>query len=145
MTLKRPGSRKSALGASFSDAFIFIVAGGPRAPSEARRQLDEQLEGRIPAALIETARLLVSELVTNCVQHGGATARHSIEVSGSLLRRTLWLEVASDGPAFRHSPTRPDDMSAGGRGLYLVDSLSETWGIATESGRAAVWLELARD
>ena len=144
MTVRRFGARKQdRLDASFSDAFIFTVRGGPTAPGEARAQLEDRLDGRFPADLTETAKLLVSELVTNCVLHGGATADHSIEVSGCLQTRTLRLEVASDGPLFDHSPTRPDDLTAGGRGLYLVDALSETWGIGADAGRPSVWLELA--
>jgi anti-sigma regulatory factor (Ser/Thr protein kinase) len=138
-------TRQRRFGASFSDAFIFSVTGAATAPGEARHEFSDRLDGRLQPDTMETARLLVSELVTNCVRHGDAGRGGAIEVSGALLERTLRIEVAGRGPEFEHTPTRPDPSTVGGRGLFLVEALSTSWGIAASEDRTTVWCEIPRD
>ena len=128
--------------AALDDAFLFSVAGGPTAPGEARRALSAQLDGRASGTALETARLLLSELVTNCVLHAGAGPGRSIEISGAAHERSLRVEVSCAGPAFEHSPAHPEPANPGGRGLYLVEALSEKWGINGLGDRTGVWFQV---
>ncbi|MEV0667508.1 ATP-binding protein [Actinomadura luteofluorescens] len=85
--------------------------------------------------LAETARLLVSELVTNALVHGAGS------VGLRLIRgRTLLCEVHDDGadlPHLRH--TEATDES--GRGLQLVGHLAARWGTHRTAGGKVVWFE----
>jgi serine phosphatase RsbU (regulator of sigma subunit)/anti-sigma regulatory factor (Ser/Thr protein kinase) len=100
---------------------------------------------RIDDSLLETVRLLVTELITNSVRHGepGDTpVKVSVTVSqGSSVR----VEVSDGGPGFepRPQPDRPLETPSGW-GLYLVDRLADRWGVDT-SGGSAVWFELGSD
>ena len=93
---------------------------------------------------MEIAQLLLSELITNCVQHGAAGRPEVwINVRASLFPHALCVEVSDGGPTFRHEPDPPSTDLAAGRGLWLVAELSSRWGIS-DRGPARVWFELAR-
>lgn len=76
----------------------------------------------------ETAVLIVSELVTNAVVHSGSrVVSCALQLGGGLLR----VEVTDQGtgqtsPAVRHAAA--DELS--GRGLLLVSTVSEAWGVS---------------
>ncbi len=104
--------------------------------------------------VVEDAELLVSELVTNSLRHGGLSATQGIEVCLRASPQTVMVEVADRGRGFGgHRPrpeAKPIDFSRDGRavekdgpywGLFLVDQLAWRWGIA-EQGEVRVWFEL---
>ena len=86
----------------------------------------------------EDVVLLVSEVVTNAIRHGqGSTVRLTARVRGN----TCHVEVVDDGSGFE-PPSGPRDPAApGGRGLRIVDSLSDDWGVY-EGNSTHVWFEL---
>lgn len=114
-----------------------------RAPALARRVLVSGLGGTIDPGLIETGRLLVSELVTNSVRHGGIAPPQQVGLhvrAGGSLR----VEVSDDGLGYRRPPARVDND--GGFGLVLLAELADRWGV--EPGPpTCFWFELdpARD
>src|SRR5215211_1066250 len=61
---------------SAPDTIDVRLSGGPEAPSRARRAL-QRLRGDLDPPLMETMRLLVTELVSNSVKHASADARDS--------------------------------------------------------------------
>jgi hypothetical protein len=75
--------------------------------------------------------LVVNELVTNAVCHGGG--RPVVRIAGA--RDQLRVEVVDDSAA------RPEPRH-GGWGLQLVVRLSESWGVTERAGQKAVWCEL---
>jgi anti-sigma regulatory factor (Ser/Thr protein kinase) len=87
---------------------------------------------------LDTARLLVSELVTNAVIHG----RGRITVRARLSEDRLFVEVIDEGsglePAVRKRSL--ENPRAGGKGLAIVDAASSRWGI--HNGTTHVWFEL---
>ena len=87
---------------------------------------------------LQTAQLLVSELVTNAVRYG--TGPLDLEVIDEDDRFRV---NVSDGSAL--APVRqPMSLWAeGGRGLMLVEALSSTWGVTQHPGEGkSVWFEL---
>jgi anti-sigma regulatory factor (Ser/Thr protein kinase) len=99
----------------------------------------------VPAAVVDTARLVVSELVTNAVLHSGAP-----DVTVLLAHRGdgLSIEVADRGQwCHRSAPRRaPEDEDAAcGRGLELVKGVSAWWrAVLTPAGsRIAAYLPFA--
>lgn len=119
----------------------FTVIGGPDAPTEARHTAAARLDGAVAAETVDSALLLVTELVTNCVRHGGAHDGRPIEVSASVERSLLRVDVACAGQPFDHTPVRPVPGRRGGLGLYLVERLATRWGI-TDGPPPSVWFEL---
>lgn len=124
--------------------FAFPLVASPRAPSQARRLVGARLEGAVADTALETARLLVSELTTNCTQHGDDAYGGMIELNGTLLPEHVHVEVWGRGPRFEAAVRHPDDHEEGGRGLLLVDALSTRWGVDHHRGETCVWFEIAR-
>ncbi len=90
--------------------------------------------------LADTAVLLVSELVTNAVQHVGPDATVTVlrlEYEGGWLR----IEV-HDGSPHGPEPRIPDWLDESGFGLLLVDALAAKWGVRQTTQGKAVWAEL---
>jgi anti-sigma regulatory factor (Ser/Thr protein kinase) len=107
-----------------------------------------QLAGRI-----DSAELIVSELVTNAVKETGITdpaptweavkAHHVIGVQLRLVEHGLYVEVWDSGKGV---PTIAEhgDEAEGGRGLFLVECVSEKWGVQRPAaGGKVVWAELS--
>ena len=113
----------------------------PESAATARRLLDE-LDGRIDADKLETARLLVTEVVTNAVRHvkrdGPINLR--VDVRDDALR----VEVLDPGQGFVPRRRGPDAPLDGQWGLHFLEILSDRWGIESND-RTRVWFELARD
>lgn len=104
-----------------------------RARHEAMRRCREL--GRTD--LCDDAALVVGELVTNAVLHGGGCTGVGLEPTGDGIR----IEVRD---ASRLPPLlgRPTEGSLTGRGLRLVDSVSARWGADAERSGKVVWAEL---
>jgi anti-sigma regulatory factor (Ser/Thr protein kinase) len=94
----------------------------------------------VPDDLIDTARLLTSELVTNAVIHGqGRDGRFLVEVRS--FGCCLGVDVADTSaraPILR-TPARDSEM---GRGLMLVAELADSWGYYYDGARKHVWVHL---
>ncbi|WP_367658041.1 ATP-binding protein [Streptomyces sp. TG1A-8] len=108
----------------------------PREVARARRSVREQLERWGLPEAVENARLLVSEVVTNAVRHGGG---HHIGLR--LIRAdALLFEVTDDEPALPALlGTGPYDEA--GRGLRVVTRLAREWGATTTGHHKTVWFE----
>jgi anti-sigma regulatory factor (Ser/Thr protein kinase) len=109
------------------------------APKRAREFLDESLCEQHDARPDDSARLLVSELVTNAVQHGAPPIDIAVRCVGSA---TLEISV-SDGSTVPPAPRQAAVHDEGGRGMALVDLISDSWGVADrgEAGKV-VWFTL---
>ena len=87
--------------------------------------------------IVEAAELMASELATNCVRH----ARSDFELAIHLSRDEIRVEVSDHGrgqPVLR-SPT-PQEQS--GRGLRIVQELSDAWGTTPSPNGKLVWFTL---
>jgi len=91
-------------------------------------------------ALLDDALLLISELVTNSVRHGGAPIVLGIECDGAAIRVSV-----RDGSADLPRPRQASDLDENGRGLTLVEELTDRWGVERiddEHGPGkAVWFD----
>jgi anti-sigma regulatory factor (Ser/Thr protein kinase) len=110
------------------------------AAAEARRAL-EGFKDHLPPEKLEDVRLLVSELVTNSVLHAGISPDEAITVTVTVPTGSRG-EVRDRGPGFE-SPRQPAPKPdlAGGWGLYIVDKVSDRWGVAP-TGSKSVWFEI---
>jgi len=90
--------------------------------------------------LTDTVTLLVSELVTNAVIHAGS----DVEVVVRLTSTAARIEVTdTSADSIRPRDAASDEDS--GRGLALVGSLAERWGVRQASGGGkTIWFEVSR-
>jgi anti-sigma regulatory factor (Ser/Thr protein kinase) len=119
----------------------FELAGGPYAVTAARLALAD-LESHLDASVAFDVRLLVSELVTNSVQHASVAAEDSILLVVSLGDEAVRVTVSDDGPGFEPPASPPPDDADAGWGLFLVEQLADSWGVG-EAGKG-VWFEIRR-
>ncbi|HEX4813510.1 MAG TPA: ATP-binding protein [Nonomuraea sp.] len=86
---------------------------------------------------VDIAELLVSELVGNAVEYSRGRIRLSLAIRGGTLR----VEVEDGNPEMPHL-RHADVYDEAGRGLFLVDALSQRWGGGSTPRGKAVWFEL---
>jgi anti-sigma regulatory factor (Ser/Thr protein kinase) len=114
-----------------------------QAPAAARTVVGRCLSARFPATLVENARLLVSELVTNSVRHSGASSEEGVTVRAQIGRSMLRLEVEDPGRDGVIALQPPDVEIGAHLGLNLVEALSERWGaLHMADGGTRVWAQL---
>src|SRR5918998_2037516 len=101
----------------------FSVPGGKRAAGMARRSV---LSSRIavPGVMRQRLALLLSELVTNAIQHGGAGPHETIQVRLTSTAKRVRVEVHDPGPRGGEPQDRLQ-TEMGGYGLLLVDRLAD--------------------
>jgi len=94
----------------------------------------------IPKEIVDRVALMVSELATNAIRHGGTDFEMRIKRTNDEL--SVEIEDSGDGaPVVRHA--RPRDAS--GRGLHIVEALSDAWGVrnANRGAGKTVWFTLS--
>ncbi|MFI6152313.1 ATP-binding protein [Kitasatospora sp. NPDC051170] len=116
-----------------------------KSPRAARQELRSFLLP-LPSGelLLPNAELLVSELVTNSVQHARAPRDRLIFVRFHFSRdRILRIEV-HDADNEKPTPRDASDSDETGRGLLLVRELSTQWGCCPRTGGIGkfIWCHL---
>jgi hypothetical protein len=91
--------------------------------------------------VVDPAQLCVSELVTNVIRHVGRGTPISLAVT--VTATCLRIEVRD--PDTRALPTLVDakEDAEAGRGMALVDALTERWGVQLHPDSKVTWCELA--
>ena len=137
--------RRSASRANGGEPAEVAIPIGVHAPGAARRVIAESLGDHVAPSVLETALLLVSELVTNSVRHSGVPEGEDVVVRVHLWRDGFRLEVEDPGRDGVVAPRPQDPVSGGGMGLHLVQTLSECWGVVRAAeGPTCVWAQLPR-
>lgn len=115
-----------------------VLGAEPSSVGQARRFASGLLEKwDADEAIKDLVTLLVSELVTNVVLHAGTTCELSLSRD-----RRLRVEV-TDGSSAAPMRKRYDVDAASGRGMHLLEALSDRCGTeATPTGKR-VWFEVA--
>ncbi|MEU5597503.1 SpoIIE family protein phosphatase [Streptomyces sp. NPDC020298] len=124
------------------------LPGSPLAPGSARALLRAALAEwtdlglALSQRLADDALVVVSELVTNAVVHAGTDVELicRLEESGALV-----VEACDHHPS--RAPRRggtesPHEPPEYGRGLRLVATLAEAWGVTYRTGAKTVWARL---
>jgi anti-sigma regulatory factor (Ser/Thr protein kinase) len=111
----------------------------PSQVGRARRLVADHLaDFGLNGATGEVTVLLVSELVTNAMQHGGEPVRLVADVSRGGIRVEVYDGNHDAFPAVRE--VRPD--GPGGRGLLLVGAFADRWGSRNAAEGKCVWFEI---
>ncbi|WP_436961174.1 SpoIIE family protein phosphatase [Streptomyces sp. SudanB182_2057] len=120
------------------------LPGSPLAPGSARALVRAALAEApgVPARLADDAMAVVSELVTNAVVHAGTDVHVEwrLEETGAFV-----IEVCDRHPSRAPRDAgceAPYDTPEYGRGLRLVATLAESWGVTYRAGAKSVWARL---
>jgi anti-sigma regulatory factor (Ser/Thr protein kinase) len=110
----------------------------PLAPALARNWI-AGLPVEAPVAL--DLRLLTHEIVSNSVQHSGGGPKEPVRLNIFLGVDLVRVEVWDQGPGFTASPQPPLGGKERGMGLFVVERLSDRWGVQTGECNC-VWFEI---
>ena len=116
------------------------VGSDPREVSRVRRAVTTALRHRgVPDDERDVVALLVSELVTNAIRHG----RPPVHLRARHADRSVTVSVDD---ASTHEPVPVHEAqwdASGGRGLHLVEALSDGWGVILGGAGKRVWFRVA--
>ena len=102
------------------------------------RRFAAAMAADLPAELQQSVALMVSELSTNALVHASSGFEMTIERSSEVLRVTV--TDSGEGTPALQSPTASEPH---GRGLRIVEVLSDDWGIAYAPERGkTVWFRM---
>ncbi len=92
----------------------------------------------VPSDRSDAVLLVISELVTNAVRQGDGPVRVTLDAADD----SLLIEVFDSG---HRLPTLSESAldSTGGRGLHLIDTVCDDWGVREELQGKTVWARLS--
>lgn len=155
----RPGTVVAGQGGDPRMVARTSLPGIPLAPSAARRfvraaladwtALGLPVAGGFSDRVTDDAVTVANELVTNAVVHAGTAVEllFRLEDAAGAEPAALVLEITDHHPArsVRDGGAERPDPSEYGRGLQLVATLAESWGITYRTGIKTVWARLTAD
>jgi anti-sigma regulatory factor (Ser/Thr protein kinase) len=121
-------------------AAAYVVPAEPRGVGLAREFVHSTLQAwDVQPAVVDSAVLCVSELVTNAIIHTHAGCEVRVVLHDSVLTAAV-----RDAGTLVTPPSRTDEdpLAARGRGLQLVEALSARWGSELHARGMTVWCEL---
>ncbi|WP_217176751.1 SpoIIE family protein phosphatase [Streptomyces sp. AC495_CC817] len=120
---------------------LTVAQAEPERIAGARQQVRELLHDWTSGDQVDSAVLLVSEMLTNVLVHTDADALLVAEMTGESGKRRMRFEVtdaSDDLPHKRH----PGELASSGRGLVLMDVLADAWGVDPRGDGKSIWCEL---
>jgi hypothetical protein len=117
-----------------------VLPGDPGSPSRARQEL-EPLREVLNETRFGDLRLLVSELVAEATGAFGDSPSQAISVHAEADHERILASVLERSQSFRISSTVPEPGRLGWS-LYLVQRMSDDWGLRRDSDSVTVWFEL---
>ncbi|GLZ49433.1 hypothetical protein Acsp06_56180 [Actinomycetospora sp. NBRC 106375] len=114
----------------------------PRAPGEARGHVRRVCaRWTVDEEAREAAEIVVTELVTNAVEHAASTSVVEVERREHIFRLTVRDFDLAPLPAVH----LPAPSSPRGRGLAMVAAVASAWGVEAHRDGKTVWAEMRTD
>lgn len=107
--------------------------------AQARRFVEQVLDRWGCNGVTDTVKLLVSELVGNAVAHASSDVEVAMELHPGAVRVAVGDD---DTEVLRRRAAGELDMS--GRGIAILETLAEAWGMTRRPSGKAVWFEVTR-
>jgi anti-sigma regulatory factor (Ser/Thr protein kinase) len=118
------------------------VAPEPTGPSRVRHWMTARLrEWNVAEPVIASAVLCTSELTTNALLHAGTPAQVEIDLNAERLLVSV-ADTGTRGSVIRTHTDGMGSLSSRGRGLGLIEELSDSWGTDPSVRGSTVWFEL---
>ncbi len=96
----------------------------------------------ICGSVITDAALVLSELLSNALQHATPLPGSGLRVAWSLDAGSVRVSVSDGGAQTTPELGEPNPSTTGGRGLRIVDRLSQCWGTRSDDEGTTVWAEV---
>ncbi|UBU10223.1 ATP-binding protein [Nonomuraea gerenzanensis] len=128
-----------SLTASQARAVEYLLPSAPAGVAEARSLVRAELARWGLTHLTDDCLIIVSELVTNVVRHGGSAYTLRLEERAGRLYGEVF--DPGDGVPFQRSPG-VDALS--GRGLQIVAALADEWGVTPSDNGKLVWFAVSQ-
>jgi anti-sigma regulatory factor (Ser/Thr protein kinase) len=116
----------------------FRVPPEPHSVPRARERVIALAEPFVSDARIADLRLVISEVITNAVRHGGDG---DLLVAVTPKDEFLCVQVTDTGDGFAPRPRAYAPDEDGGFGLFLIERLTRRWGLTREDSNTRVWFE----
>jgi len=112
----------------------------PSSVAEARHRLVSDLAA---AGIYETAvgdaALVITELLSNAIRHAAPLPGALVRVTWTVDQDGVRVAVSDAGDGLLPHVTEPAPGAPGGRGLGIVETLSDDWGVLRDNGETTVW------
>ena len=116
---------------------LYKIDARPQGPAQARRIIADELSSVLSQTELDDLKLMVSELVTNGIVHGGRES-DDLVILDLCVNGHIRCGVLDQGPGFA---ARVGEGTRRGWGLRLVEQLSDRWGMECSPRRTEVWFE----
>ncbi|OIJ67281.1 SpoIIE family protein phosphatase [Streptomyces mangrovisoli] len=116
-----------------------VAPGDPEALSEARHMIRAAVRAWGARDRADEIELVADELITNALMHTEGSAIVTLRVLTGPDRR-LRVEVEDTSSALPR-PRDAGESGVSGRGLLLVEQLTDVWGVEARGGGKCVWCE----
>jgi len=113
----------------------------PASVPDARRLACAVAGHHLDAKQLRSFELVVSEVVSNAVRHGGNPGEQ-IRLAITPKDGYICVQVTDSGPGLVPRPGGFEADDDGGFGLYIVENLARRWGVTREDKKTRVWFEL---
>ncbi|MEU5210816.1 SpoIIE family protein phosphatase [Streptomyces sp. NPDC020742] len=123
---------------------LSVAQAEPERIAEARRQVREVLHDWADPDQVDSAVLMVSEMVTNVLLHTDGDALLVAEISGPHGARRIRVDVSDGSDELPHRRS-PGELASSGRGLVLLELLAGAWGVDPRGDGKSTWFELYED
>ena len=122
---------------------MVLLPCAPASVGVARRRLTADLSAAgVFGQAVGDAALVVSELLSNAIKHAWPLPGEKLQVTWAVDKGSVEVAVRDGGGATRPQEAYPPVSSLGGRGLGIVEHLSQDWGIRTDDVGQTVWAVL---
>ncbi|GAA0461618.1 hypothetical protein Ade02nite_16190 [Paractinoplanes deccanensis] len=101
-----------------------------------RHAVHDRLVSRQAGEVVDDTLLVITELVQNVIQHTGDGGELTLSRSADVL-----IEVYDHSRDLPHL-LRPDPRRLGGRGMLVIDAVSDDWGSRLTANGKVVWARL---
>ena len=107
-----------------------------------RRLVSDLIRAGICGSVITDAALVLSEILSNALRHATPLPGSGLRVAWSLDAGTVRVSVSDGGAQTLPELGEPSPSTTGGRGLRIVDRLSQCWGTHRDDKGVTVWAEV---
>lgn len=122
---------------------VVLLPCAPASIGVARRQLTDELSAAgVVGPAVGDAALVVSELLSNSIRHAWPLPGEKLQVAWLVEPGSVEVAVRDGGGPTQPRQHYPAGSALGGRGLGIVDRLSQDWGIRRDDTGQTVWAVL---